>query len=88
MKMLGKVAFAAVMGASALALTVTDASARVVCNAEGECWHVRNSYNYEPTLGLTVHENNWRWGHGDHYRWREHRGTGRGYWRQGVWIRL
>jgi hypothetical protein len=84
MKMLGKVAFAAVMGASALALTATDASARIVCNAEGDCWHVRNSYVYHPEFGLVVHEDNWRWGAADHYRWHEHRG--RGYWRNGVWV--
>ena len=84
MKTLGKVAFAAVMGASALALTATDASARIVCNAEGECWHVRNNYVYRPELGLVIHEDNWHWGANDHYRWHEHRG--RGYWRNGVWI--
>ncbi|MGH6870995.1 MAG: hypothetical protein ACREHE_05755 [Rhizomicrobium sp.] len=86
MKLFGKVALAAVLGASALALTATDASARIVCNQWGECWHVRNTYVYRPEFGLTVHEDNWRWGAGEHYRWHEHHG--RGYWRNGVWIRF
>jgi hypothetical protein len=84
MKTLGKVAFAAVMGASALALTATDASARIVCNAEGECWHVRNNYVYRPELGLVIHEDNWQWGPTEHYRWHEHHG--RGYWHNGLWV--
>jgi len=86
MNRLGKLAVAAVLGASAVALSASGASARIVCNQWGECWHVRNVYNYQPTFGLVVHEDGWRWGAADHYRWREHRG--RGYWRQGVWIRF
>jgi len=84
MKTLSKVAFAAVMGASPLALTATDASARIVCNAEGECWHVRNDYVYRPELGLVIHEDGWAWGPTEHYRWHEHHG--RGYWSHGVWV--
>jgi hypothetical protein len=85
-KLLTTAALTGCVAAGMLAVTGTAASARVVCNAEGECWHVRNGYHYQPTFGLTVHEDGWRWGNGDHYRWREHRG--RGYWRNGVWIRF
>ena len=74
---------AAVIGLTAMA---TEASAAIACNREGECWHVRNTYNYHPEFGVTIHENNWRWGTADRFRWREH--TGRGYWRNGVWIRF
>jgi hypothetical protein len=88
MNTLGKLAFAAVMGASALALTATAASARIVCNAEGECWHVRDNYVYQPTLGLTIHEDNWHWGNNEHYRWHENRRGGHGYWHNGIWVRL
>ena len=75
---------AALLGVSGVAVTTTSASAAIVCNQENECWHVRDKYEYKPEFGVTVHENNWKWGAGDKYRWREH--TGRGYWRNGVWI--
>jgi hypothetical protein len=79
-----KLAAATAFGVSALAMTASAASAAVVCNRDGDCWHVRNNYTYRPEFGLTVHPNNWRWRAHDHYHWREHRG--RGYWRSGVWI--
>ncbi len=73
--------------AAAMTLTATAASARIVCNAEGDCWHVRNrGYVFQPAFGLTVHPDNWRWRHGEHFRWREH--GGRGYWRSGAWVRF
>ena len=31
-----------------LALTATNASAAIVCNAEGDCWHVKDKYDYKP----------------------------------------
>jgi hypothetical protein len=69
----------------ALALT-TAASADIVCNREGDCWHVRDRHAYRPEFGITVHPDHWKWE--DHertrYRWREH--EGRGYWRDGRWI--
>jgi hypothetical protein len=66
------------------ALAATSASAAIVCNAEGECWHTHHSYNYDPGFGLVVHPDGWAWGPNDHYKWHEHRG--RGYWHSGVWI--
>lgn len=84
MKTLSKIAAAAALAASALALTATTASAEIVCNGEGECWHVHRHYEYRPEFGITVHPNDWRWGDGDHYRWHEHHG--RGYWHNGIWV--
>jgi hypothetical protein len=86
MKSIAKFAAVAALSVAALGVSTIGASAKIVCNAEGECWHVRGNYNYHPEFGLVVHENNWKWGAGDHYRWREH--EGRGYWRNGVWIRF
>jgi hypothetical protein len=86
MKSIAKLAAVAALSVAALGVSTIAASAKIVCNAEGECWHVRGNYNYHPEFGLTVHENNWKWGGGDKYRWREH--EGRGYWRNGVWIRF
>jgi len=86
MTKIGTLLAASAVAVTALAVTATSASAAIVCNRDGECWHVRNHYNYRPEFGLVVHEDNWRWTAADHYRWREHRG--RGYWRNGIWIRF
>lgn len=81
-----KYAAAAVFGAGMLALTAGSASASIVCNGAGECWHVRRPYTYPPEAGIVVHPEGWKWGPDVHYTWREH--PGRGYWRNGVWVRL
>jgi hypothetical protein len=77
-------ASAAIITAAALAVTAASASAAIVCNGEGECWHVQDHYKYDPSFGVVIHPDNWRWGDADHYRWHEH--EGRGYWRGGVWV--
>ncbi len=86
MKLASKTAMAALLGLGLLAAGATTASAAVVCNREGFCWHVRHPYAYRPEFGIVVHPDNWRWGPNEHYNWREHRG--RGYWRNGVWVRF
>jgi hypothetical protein len=72
--------------AGALALTATTASAEIVCNSEGDCWHARERHVYRPEFGVKVYPDEWRWAESDskRYRWREH--DGRGYWRNGIWI--
>jgi len=85
MKNLAKI----VLGATcALGLTATAASAEIVCNREGDCWHVREHHEYRPEFGLIIHPDNWRWEEHEHkrYRWREH--EGHGYWREGRWIEI
>lgn len=67
----------------ALALSATSASAAIVCNGDGDCWHTKTRYQYKREYGVRVYPDSWKW-KGDHYRWREH--EGRGYWRKGVWI--
>lgn len=86
MKTIVKLAAAALLSATGLAVTATSASAYIVCNQEGECWHVRHRYAYHPEFGLVIHPDRWVWGANEHYVWREHRG--RGYWHNGVWIRF
>ena len=81
-----KLILATIIGAGALAAMATTASAEIVCNRDGDCWHVREHYDYQPTFGLTIHEDNWKWGDRDRYRWHEH--DGRGYWKGGVWIQF
>ncbi|MGH7009883.1 MAG: hypothetical protein ACREEX_03510 [Caulobacteraceae bacterium] len=70
--------------AASLTAVAGAASAEIVCNADNVCWHVHRHYTYQPSFGIVVHPNNWRWGRNEHYTWKEHRG--RGYWRNGVWI--
>ena len=75
----------AVLGAAcALALTATTASADIVCNREGDCWHVKVKHPYRGEWGLVIHPDNWKWTAREKYRWREH--EGRGYWSKGIWI--
>lgn len=69
---------------SVLALTASMASAAIVCNGEGDCWHERDGGWVRPEWGLVVHPDNWKWREHEHYRWREH--AGRGYWRDGHWV--
>ena len=88
MKLPMKSVAAALIAAGGLAMTATSASAYVACNGEGQCWHVHRggSYSYHPEWGVTVHPNSWRWGDHDRYQWHEH--SGRGYWRNGAWVRF
>ena len=86
MKRFAKLTVSALFAASALALTATSAAAYIACNGEGQCWHVHRQYVYHPEYGVVVHSNDWRWGQGERYEWREHRG--RGYWHSGVWVRF
>jgi hypothetical protein len=79
-----KSAAAGLFALASVAATTGAASAAVVCNSEGACWHARRPYAYRPEYGVVVHPDNWRWGAGDHYAWREH--AGRGYWRGGAWV--
>ena len=87
MKTAVKCALAAAVALGGAGLAATSASAAVVCNAQNECWHVRGPQpEYKPEFNVVVHPDNWKWGHDEHYRWREHRG--RGYWRDGVWVKF
>ena len=83
MKKLGTMIFASAMGVGALAMTSTGASARIVCNDDGDCRHVKRDYDYRPDFQLRIHPDNWRWKEGENYHWREH--EGRGYWNHGAW---
>jgi hypothetical protein len=78
--------FAALAGSAAIVATVDTASAYVVCNSYGDCWRTRERYSYQPSWGLKIYDDNWRWRDRDRarYRWRDYN---RGYYgRGGVWI--
>jgi hypothetical protein len=71
--------------AGGLVFAATGASADVVCNDEGDCWHVKGEAKYKPELKVQVHPDSWKFADKDH-RWREH--EGHGYWRSGIWINI
>ena len=83
MKIIGKVTFTVLLSASALTMVATNASARIVCNEDGDCWHAKTDYEYQPAFGLSVHPNDWKWKEGEKHAWREH--EGKGYWHGGSW---
>ena len=79
----GAVATAIVAGT--LVATAAPASAAVVCNRWGECWRVRNTYNYPPRFGIVIRDEAWVRAH-QRYHWRRARDD-RGYWYRGHWRR-
>jgi hypothetical protein len=78
MRTFGTAMCAVVMTAGVLMVGGGRASAAIVCNAAGDCWHAHEAYHYQPEFGVVVHPDNWQWRANEHYRWREH--EGRGYW--------
>ena len=83
MKTLSTVTSAALLGAAVLAMSSAGAAARIVCNEEGDCWHVQTEYKYPAEQRIIIHPDDWRWKQGENYKWREH--EGRGYWEHGSW---
>jgi hypothetical protein len=79
-------AMALLMGTGALVATTGAASARMVCNGEGDCWHTESNYTY-PERGYTRHNDDWyfhqTWNDQHHYRDYH---SGRGYYKGGLWI--
>ena len=86
MKNITKAAFAAMLAVGGLSVAATSASAAIVCNNDGDCWHVKDHYDYPASYGVVVHDDNWKWEDRDaaRYRWREH--EGRGYWHDNTWV--
>ncbi|HEY2709199.1 MAG TPA: hypothetical protein VGI95_14195 [Caulobacteraceae bacterium] len=76
---------AAIAGGS-LAMTASVASADVVCNSAGECWHVHDRLTYPAEAGVVFHDDAWAAAHRDaHWHWRHDR-FDQGYYRNGLWI--
>ena len=71
MKRIGSAVFGIV---GVLAFTATGASAAIVCNELGDCWHVNEKYDYKPEFNLHVYGDDWAFPEGGKYRWREHEG--------------
>jgi hypothetical protein len=88
-KIIAGAATAALLGLGVLTVTTGTASARVVCNAEGDCWHTDRSYHYRPDVHVEYHPDSWyfhnSWDQDHNHHWRGHH-DGRGYWHNGIWI--
>ena len=71
---LSTVAIAALIGAGTIAATTGIASARVVCNAEGDCWHTDAPPPRVPGIRFSLHPDDWyfhqHWDAGHHWRGR------------------
>jgi hypothetical protein len=85
---LSAAAITLLMGSGALIATTGAASARMVCNNSGDCWHTESNYAY-PGAGYERHNDDWyfhqKWDGDRHYRdYHE----GRGYYKSGLWIGL
>jgi hypothetical protein len=79
----GKIVVLLLSAAALLGLSSLNATARIVCNSDGDCWHVHEDYDYPPAARLHIHPDTWRWDEGQHFVWKEH--PGRGYWRGDEW---
>jgi len=56
----------ALLGAAGiLALSVTGASAAIVCNEDSDCWHVKQAYDYPPGGRVHVYGDDWKWADAD-----------------------
>ena len=87
-KFVAAAALAALMGVGVLA-TASAASAYVVCNANGECWHTDQRAHYGRDVVLQYHPDDWyfhqNWAQGNNRQWRDYH-EGRGYYNNGAWM--
>ena len=82
MTLLRKSLLAAATGAAVLTVSAVSASAAIVCSGR-VCWHTSERHQYPAHARVVVHEDNWKWGRHERYKWREH--EGRGYWSGSRW---
>jgi hypothetical protein len=83
-----QIASAAVLVATGfVAMIPSAASAAVVCNRAGDCWHAERTYRYPRAMAVVRHPDHWyfhqTWN--DRRHWRDYH-TGRGYYRNGIWV--
>jgi hypothetical protein len=72
-----------------VAMSAGPASAYVVCNREGDCWHTERRY-HAPGITFEYHPDDWyfhrHWDADHDHHWRNEYHEGRGYWHNGVWV--
>ena len=72
MKTFRQTLLAATLAVGSVAAMAQSASAYVVCNRFGDCWHTDSRVHF-PHVSLTFHADNW-WDHhknNRHYTWHE-----------------
>jgi hypothetical protein len=78
----------ALLAIGGLAAVSSTASAYVVCNGDGDCWHT-DTHDHYPGTGYVYHPDDWyfhqSWDANHH--WHDYH-SGRGYWHGGAWITL
>ena len=74
-----RIASVALIGIGVFACGVTNASAYVACNHEGDCWHTNKGYKYPPEAHVRLFPDTWK------YNWRGE-GQGSGYWSKDNWV--
>ena len=83
------VLLAGALSLGAVIAVAAPASAYVVCNPAGDCWHTDGNYRYPPAVGVQIHPDDWyfhqHWDDTHHYRDYH---DGRGYYKGGVWVTL
>lgn len=86
-KTLTLAAIAATLAVGGVAATASTASAAVVCNRAGDCWHVDRRVVY-PRQHFEYHPDSWyfhqKWDDNRRH-WREHHDD-RGWYENGAWV--
>lgn len=85
-----RILFAAVAAAiGAAALSAAPASAAIVCNAGGDCWHTDHKETYGRDMRVVRHNDDWyfhqKWEANKTQHWRDYH-EGHGFYRDGVWV--
>ena len=87
-KTLTLAALAATLAIGGVAATASTASAAIVCNRAGDCWHVDRREVY-PHQRFDYHPDTWyfhqRWDADKAHRWHEHHDD-RGWYENGAWV--
>jgi hypothetical protein len=81
-------ALAAIVAAGATIALSSAASAEIVCNRDGDCWHTAQRYTeYPTTLGVQFYSDDWRDAHraDTHYHWRDDPKDDHGYYEGSEW---
>ena len=82
-----KLIAAAALAGSMTMMASAPASAYLVCNNVGDCWHTETRDRAPPGVKFRYHKDDWyfhqKWDDRNHYRDYH---DGRGYYRNGIWL--
>ena len=89
-KTLLAVATSAALGALGMVVAAQPATARMVCNSDGDCWHTDDSHaRYSNDVHAQYHPDDWyfhqHWDSDREHHYRDYH-DGPGYYRHGAWV--